>query len=166
MIDYRTAVAALLVGTFHLGSSVAYAQAPVPPPDQPVPVPFKPSFGDYMNTLVQPRHAKLGLIGHERNWTLAAYEIHQLKAALDNIAKWQPLFGKIPVAEMMVSTVDPPIGDLEEAVQARDPQKFDVAYARLTAGCNTCHTALHHGDIIIQEPDASTFRNQNFRPAN
>jgi hypothetical protein len=86
MINYRTAIAALLVGTLPLGSSVAHAQAPIPLADQPVPAPFKPSFGDYMNTLVQPRHAKLGLIGHERNWTLAAYEIHQLKAALANIA--------------------------------------------------------------------------------
>jgi hypothetical protein len=42
-------------------------------------------FGDLMNTLVQPRHAKLGLIGREQNWTLAAYESHQHKDALSNI---------------------------------------------------------------------------------
>jgi hypothetical protein len=167
MINYRTALAALLVGALPLpGSSAAHAQAPVPPADQPVPAPFKPSFGDYMNTLVQPRHAKLGLIGRERNWTLAAYEIHQLKAALANIAKWQPLFGKIPVADMMASTVDPPVSDMEKAVQARDPHQFDDAYVRLTAGCNACHTALHHGEVVIQEPDESTFRNQNFKPKN
>jgi hypothetical protein len=161
MINHRTVIAALLAGTILPELSVA--QAPVLPADQPVAAPFKPSFGDYMNTLVQPRHAKLGLISRERNWTLAAYEIHQLKAALANIARWQPLFGKIPVADMMASTVDPPISDMENAVEARDPRQLDSAYARLTAGCNACHTALHHGEVVIQEPDESTFPNQNFQ---
>jgi hypothetical protein len=58
--------------------------AQTPPP---LAAPFNPSFGDLMNTLVQPRHAKLGLIAGEQNWTLAGYELHQLKDALSNIPK-------------------------------------------------------------------------------
>lgn len=42
---------------------------------RPLAAPFNPSFGDLMNTLVQPRHAKLGLIGKEQNWTLAALRV-------------------------------------------------------------------------------------------
>jgi len=144
-----------------LGFSHGRAQAPTP--DVSPPPPFNPSFGDLMNTLVQPRHAKLGLIVREQNWTLAAYEIHQLKDALANIAKWRPRFGKSPVAEMMASTVASPISALENAVQTRDAEHLAAAYAQLTDGCNSCHAALNHPYIVIQAPDQSSFANQNFR---
>jgi len=72
----------LMTAAIHLGTSGAAAQTPPPPPGAP---PFNPSFGDLMNTPVQPRHAKLGLIGREQNWRRAAYESHQLKDAFANI---------------------------------------------------------------------------------
>jgi hypothetical protein len=56
--------------TLSLVASGAFAQGPPP-----LASPFNPSMGDLMNTLVQPRHPKLGLIGKEQNWTLAAYRI-------------------------------------------------------------------------------------------
>ena len=43
--------------------TAAPAQAAAPP--------FNPGFADLMNTLVQPRHAKLGLSAREQNWALA-----------------------------------------------------------------------------------------------
>jgi len=156
-------IVALMAGAIQLVfAPVSLAQTSAN--DAPSPPPFNPSFGDLMNTLVQPRHAKLGLIVKERNWTLAAYEIHQIKDALANIAKWRPRFAKMPVAEMMASTVDEPISDLERAVQARDSGLLADAYARLTVGCNSCHAALNHPYIVIQVPDQSTFVDQNFRP--
>jgi hypothetical protein len=86
----------------------------------PLASPFNPSFGDLMNTLVQPRHAKLGLIGREQNWALAAYEIHQLKAALTNIGIWRPRFRDQSVSELMEAMTGEPIRALETAVQAGD----------------------------------------------
>jgi len=83
-------VLALLVGftaAVEIIRTAAVAQTPPP-----LATPFNPSFGDLMNTLVQPRHAKLGLIGKEQNWALAAYESHQLKDALSSIAKLRPRF--------------------------------------------------------------------------
>src|SRR4051812_31984244 len=85
----------LIVAALRLSSSGAIAQA------LPIAAPFNPSMGDLMNTLVQPRHAKLGLIGREQNWVLAAYEIHQLKDALTNIGKWRPRFRNMSVPELM-----------------------------------------------------------------
>ncbi len=129
---------------------------------RPLGEPFNPSFGDLMNTLVQPRHAKLGLIGREQNWTLAAYEIHQLKAALTNIAIWRPRFGNQSVPEFMQAMTAEPIKAMEDAVEAKDSRKFDEAYGRMTQACNGCHTALGHGFIVIQTPDQSYFANQVF----
>jgi hypothetical protein len=71
-----------------------------------------------MNTLVQPRHAKLGLIGREQNWTRAAYESHQLKHALSNIAKRRPRFANQSVPDLMESMTGDATKALDEAIQA------------------------------------------------
>ncbi|HSI02334.1 MAG TPA: hypothetical protein VLA02_17165, partial [Reyranella sp.] len=39
---------------------------------------YRPGLGDLMTMTVQPRHTKLGLAGQERNWTYAAYALHEL----------------------------------------------------------------------------------------
>ncbi len=155
-------VLAILIAAGILAPSGANAQTPAPPQAAP---PFNPSFGDLMNTLVQPRHAKLGMIGQEQNWVLAAYELHQLKDALANTAKWRPRFRNMPVPELMEALTGEPVKALEQAVQARDARQFAAAYDRLTAGCNACHTALGHAFVVIQVPDQSTFANQNFHAA-
>ena len=92
--------------------------------------------------MVQPRHAKLGLIGREQNWTLAAYESHQLKDALSNIAKWRPRFAGQTVPDLMESMTSDAIKALDEAIQAGEARQFAQAYARLTTGCNGGHTIM------------------------
>jgi hypothetical protein len=116
-----------------------------------------------MNTLVQPRHAKLALTAREQNWPLAGYAIHQLKDALTNTARWRPRFRNQSVPDMMEATTGEPIKAIEQAVQARDLHQFNEAYARLTEGCNSCHAALNHDYIVIKAPDQSFFANQDFR---
>ena len=118
-----------------------------------------------MNTLVQPRHAKLGLSAREQNWALARYAAHELKDSLDKIARWRPRFREQSVPDMMEATTGEPIKAVEAAIEARDLGKFNAAYARLTEGCNSCHAALNHEFIVIKEPDRSLFDNQDFRPA-
>jgi hypothetical protein len=120
-------------------------------------------MGDLMNTLVPPRHAKLGLIGKEQNWTLAAYESHQIKDALSNIAKWRPRFRNQSVLDLIESMTGEAIKALDGAIEAGDARQFDEAYARLTAGCDGCHTALSHGYVVITAPDESAFLNQDSR---
>jgi hypothetical protein len=154
------ACVARLRSNHHVG---AVAQTPPPPPGA---APFNPSFGDMMSTLVQPRHAKLGLIGREQNWILAAYEAHQLKDAFANIAKWRPRFRNQSVAELMEAMTGDAIKALDQAIQAGDAPRFTEAYARLTDGCNGCHTALNHAFVVIKEPDQSAFLNQDFRLRN
>jgi hypothetical protein len=158
MLKYLLAV--VVVSTAAIGIMLSGAVAQTPPP---LAAPFNPSFGDLMNTLVQPRHAKLGLIGREQNWTLAAYESHQLKDALSNIAKWRPRFANQSVPDLMESMTGDAIKALDEAIQAGDARQFAQAYSRLTNGCNACHTALNHAYVVIKLPDQSAFENQDFR---
>jgi hypothetical protein len=158
MVKYLLAMLVVWSAAIDLLATGAVAQGPPP-----LAAPFNPSFGDLMNTLVQPRHAKLGLIGREQNWTLAAYESHQLKDALSSIAKLRPRFRNQSVSDLMESMTGDAIKALDEAIQAGDARQFSQAYSRLTDGCNGCHAALNHAYVVIKVPDQSAFLNQDFR---
>ncbi len=141
------------------GAASVGAQTASPSP--PAPKPF--SFGDLMNTLVQPRHVKLALAGQEKNWVLAAYAHHQLKDALGNVAISKPRFRNQAIPELMETMTGEPMRALDQAIKAGDAARFSEAFDRLTKGCNACHTALGHSFVVIKTPDASIFPNQVFR---
>jgi len=161
MLKCALALIGLTAVLINFGPSPAKSQTP----SQATPPAFSPGFADLMNTLVQPRHAKLGLSAREQNWALARYAAHELKASLANIARWRPRFREQSVPDMMEATTGEPIKAIEAAIEARDHGKFNAAYARLTEGCNSCHAALNHEFIVIKEPDRSLFGNQDFRQA-
>src|ERR1700730_792557 len=99
----RSTLIAMLAALCILGAGSATSQqpAPAPPPDAaPAPVPYAMTMGDMMNTLVQPRHAKLGLAGHAENWPLAAYALAEIREAFAGIANAKPRFRGLPVAEL------------------------------------------------------------------
>ena len=154
----------LATGILLGAASLLTPRAAYPQTNAPAPQAFNPSFGDLMNMLVQPRHAKLGIAGQQQNWPLAAYSIHELKDALSHIARLKPRFRNNPVADMMANATGEPIKALEQATQAADLNRFKEAYARLTEGCNSCHAALNHSFVVIKAPDQSVFPNQDFRP--
>jgi hypothetical protein len=54
---------------------------------------------------------------------------------------------------------------LEQAIKSADAALFTTAYGQLTEACNICHQSAEVGMIVIQVPDASTFPDQDFRPA-
>jgi hypothetical protein len=128
------------------------------------PVPYAMTLGDMMNTLIQPRHAKLGLAGHAGNWPLANYAVAELRQAFAGIAKAQPKFRGMPVGELADAALGPPLTALDAAIGQKDPQKFAAAYDQLTQGCNACHMELDHPYVVIKTPDASAFLNQDFSP--
>ncbi len=145
-----------VIATFLLAFVATGALAQNAPP---TPKPF--SFGDLMNTLVQPRHTKLALAGRAQNWVLAAYSLHQLKDALSNVAESRPRFRNQSVPELMAAMTGEPIEALDRAIKASDSRQFTEAYERLTTGCNACHTALGQ-PVVIKVPDASIFPDQDF----
>jgi len=54
------------------------------------------TMGDMMDTLVQPRHAKLGLAGRAANWPLAAYALAEIREVFAGITKAMPRFRGLP----------------------------------------------------------------------
>jgi hypothetical protein len=168
MIKYVAPRPALATAILLAAAGAALAQ-PAPPPPQappaqagPAAAPYPMTMGDLMNTLVQPRHAKLGLAGQVQNWPLAGYALVEIRQAFAGIAKAIPKFRGYPVAELADAALSQPLAALQDAIKLQDPQKFAVAYDHLTQGCNACHATLFHSFVIIKVPDASAFPDQKF----
>ena len=58
---------------------------------------FKPAMDDLMTMLVQPRHLKLYYAGQAKNWTLAGFELNELRQALARIGRTIPTYRNIGV---------------------------------------------------------------------
>jgi len=163
----RAAVVMLLAALILPGSREAgLAQQPAAP-EPPLaanmpPVPYTPTMGDLMNTLVQPRHAKLGLAGQAQNWPLAAYALREIRQAAAAISKAIPRWRGYPVPDMFDAALGEPLDGLQSAIQQQEPEKFKSAYEALTQGCNACHANANHPFVVIKSPDASAFPNQEF----
>jgi transposase len=101
---------------------------------------------------VQPRHTKIWLAGKEKNWPLAAYELDELKEALADVARYQPHWNDLPIADMMNSVMADRTKALNDAIDAGDEARFVAAYGKVTAGCNSCHRAADRCYLVIQVP--------------
>jgi hypothetical protein len=158
-------VAAVLAAT----ALATAAQTPPQPAQPPVRGPassqlnYVPGIGDMMNSLVQPRHIKLWLAGHERNWDLAVYAHKEMQQALQTVGTVQPKYRNLTVPEMVESMTGEAMRDLQNAISAHDAKKFADAFDSLTDGCNSCHTALNLGFIAIKVPEESAFPDQDFK---
>jgi len=135
-----------------------------PQPQPSAPVAYLLTMGDMMNTLVQPRHAKLGLAGRAQNWALAGYALVEIRQAFAGITKAQPRFRGLPVGELVDAALTQPLNAVDAAIKQQDPQRFAAAYDEVTQGCNACHGAVDHPFVVIKAPDASAFPNQDFSP--
>ena len=126
---------------------------------------YRPGLGDLMTTTVQPRHIKLALAAQEANWRYAAYELHELQEAFERAAHVWPTWRGVPIADMIKSVTTEPVAALNEAIKSGDAVRFANAYGLLTDACNICHQSANRGMIVIRRPDASSFPDQDFRPA-
>ncbi len=169
MKDRTTSIAIFAIGIIAAGSlgfwqtAHAPAQQPASPPLANAPVPYVMGMGDLMNTLIQPRHAKLGLAGKAENWPLANYALSELRQAFAGIVKAVPKFRGMPVGDLVDLALTQPLNAVEAAIKQQDAQKFAAAYEQLTQGCNACHMELDHAYVVIKTPDASAFPNQEFK---
>lgn len=124
---------------------------------------FVPGLEWFMN-MIQTEHAKLWYAGHARNWRLAEYQLAEIKEIMSDTQDLVPVFKSLPFADMMDAVIVGPIGNLEKAIDAKNPKAFAKGYDKLTAACNDCHRATGNGFLRIQRPSGPGFPNQDFRP--
>ena len=159
-MNIRIARIAVMAALSLAGAASAQTAPPAPPPN--APVPYVMGMGDLMNTLIQPRHAKLGIAGRAENWALANYALSELRQVFERIGKAVPKFRGMPVPDLIDAALTAPLGAVEAAIRQKDPQKFAAAYDQVNQGCNACHVELDHPYVVIKTPDASAFPNQEF----
>ena len=88
-------------------AAIAVAASVTAPAQQgPSPPAYRPGLGDIMTTTIQPRHIKLGLAGREKNWTYAAYEVHELEEAFDRASIHWPQWQRLSIVEMIETSSD------------------------------------------------------------
>ncbi len=131
--------------------------------EQPAIEPYVQGIGEFMMA-TQVRHAKLWFAGKARNWKLAAYEIDEIKEGLEDASRLHPTLDGLPIAEMIKANTEAPLDDLSKAVEAKKSAEFIVAFDKLTAGCNACHTEAKHAFIKIERPTRPPVSNQVFSP--
>ena len=88
---------AALIGALFLGTILVPIAAAQPPEES-----YVQRLGDIMG-ITQLRHIKLWFAGKLRNWELAAYELAQIKASIEDAAQ---LYRGIPV-EYVTMTAEP-----------------------------------------------------------
>lgn len=112
---------------------------------------YLPGLGDLMNASMQVHHTKLWFAGHADNWDLAAYELKEINETIGDIQTFSPEWHGVAIGEM-VKSLTPNLDNLDQAIKAKDPVKFDTAYHELTASCNACHAAASQPEIKVVDP--------------
>ena len=119
---------------------------------------YKPGLGEFMSS-IQVHHAKLWFAGENKNWQLAAFEIGEIKEALEGIPVYcagRPEVQKLPM-------IKPAIDSLSYAINTKNLQLFKNSFVVLTNTCNNCHQVTNHAFNVIKIPDNPPFSNQDFK---
>lgn len=126
---------------------------------------LKPGFGEIMG-VVQQHHAKLFYAGSAKNWSLADYELDEIKEGLEDLEKYYPTFKEIKahIDVLIPKIMNGSLQEVSSAILSKDEAKFLKSFNVMTNSCNTCHQAAEHGFIVIQAPKGREFTNQKFEP--
>ena len=122
---------------------------------------YSPGLGDQMLGL-QHRHAALWFAAQAGNWSLAAFELEEVDETLERIGRWHPKIDGVPTPPSIKAYTHPARYALAQSITKRSRADFEVAFDRLTDGCNACHHASKHPFIVIQRPSASPVSNQRW----
>ena len=126
---------------------------------------FKPELGDIM-LAIQMRHSKLWFAGENNNWPLAAFELHELDEAFDEVVKFHPTHEKVPtpLPNLITAFIRYPVTQLEQTIKDKNREDFRAAFAGLSTSCNTCHQTTGYPFIVIKQPGVPPVGNQEFTP--
>jgi hypothetical protein len=124
---------------------------------------LKPGLGEIMS-VIQQHHAKLYYAAKAQNWTLADYQLGEIREGLEDAAKFHPHFKtvKAPLNELIPAMTKPGLDEIDAAIKAQKKADFEKGFHNLTVSCNACHSAAEHPFIVVQIPSAAEFTNQKF----
>ena len=133
-----------------LRAEIASLKLAQPSPATAVP----PELGQQMLEL-QIRHARLWQAGQAQNWLLTQFQLAELRESFSGVVEHNGDHAALQpkrLAEVLPAFTNPALKQLQDAVDAQDGKKFEVAYDALSKSCTTCHEASGHGFLVIQRP--------------
>ena len=135
------------------------ARSVAPPP--------APELGQQMLEL-QIRHARLWQAGEAKNWMLTQFQLAELRESLDAVVELNGDHAALQpqrLAEVLPAMLNPPLKQMQEAVDAQDLGKFELAYDAVSTACSACHAAADHGFLVIQRPQTPLLDNLRSAPS-
>jgi len=167
-MHHRHFVGLALAGSVAFAASLIGIAQSAPAPDAAKAPPlvildFKPTLDDLMTMLIQPRHLKLWAAAQQRNWTLAAFQLNEMRSGFDKIAATIPKYTNIDLGPTFISLMGSKIQAVNGAINNQNPMLFNTAFNDLTAACNSCHEALNHPYLVMKVPEVTGYPNQDFR---
>ena len=127
---------------------------------------YHPELGDQMLGL-QIRHARLWFAGQAQNWTLAAFELQEIKEAFEAVVEQNPdhaTFQPQRLADVLPTMTKAPVLALRDAIDHGSKAEFEKAYDGLSAACSSCHQAAGNDFLVIQRPTTPLLDNLRAAP--
>lgn len=115
---------------------------------------YRPELGEQMLG-IQIRHARLWFAGQAQNWTLAAFELQEIKEAFDAVVEQNPehaIFQPQRLADILPAMTKAPVTALRDAIDHGSKVEFERAYDGLSAACTACHHTAGNDFLVIERP--------------
>jgi hypothetical protein len=113
---------------------------------------------------IQQYHQKWWAAGQTANAQLAAFYLHELEEAMEEVAEAKIMDDGIDVSQAMRTYGLPALAELERLLKEEGVQAMHAKGAIMTNACNACHQATQHEYIRLQEPSQLLFPDQVFTP--
>jgi hypothetical protein len=127
---------------------------------------YRPELGEQMLAL-QIRHARLWFAGQAQNWTLAAFELQEIKEAFDAVVEQNPehaIFQPQRLADILPVMTKAPVMALRDAIDHGSKAEFEKTFDGLSTACTGCHRAAGNDFLVIQRPTAPLLDNLRTAP--
>ena len=127
---------------------------------------YHPELGEQMLG-IQIRHARLWFAGEARNWTLAAFELQEIKEAFDAVVEQNPehaIFQPQRLADILPAMTKQPVVALRDAIDHGSKAEFEMAFDGLSAACTACHRTAGNDFLVIERPKTPLLDNLRVAP--
>ena len=127
---------------------------------------YHPELGEQM-LILQIRHARLWFAGQAQNWTLAAFELQEIKEAFDAVVEQNAdhaIFQPQRLADILPAMTKAPILALRDAIDHGSKAEFEKTFDGLSAACTGCHKVAGTDFLVIQRPTAPLLDNLRITP--
>ncbi len=113
---------------------------------------------------MQRYHQKWWASGQAGNAELAAFYLHELEEAMEEVAEAGVMDEGADVSAAMRTYGLPALEELERLLTEEGVQAMHAKGAIMTNACNACHQATQHAYIRLQDPAQHFFPDQDFKP--